>query len=586
MRWLMRFQRTTRLIILSVFLGVIGALGAQLFIWLLHLAELKILIPISGYTFVTVDQARAMGTAPAFDHVHWLIPIATTLGGLISGILVYGLAPEAEGHGTDAAVKGYHRTSGRIRYRVPVIKTIASAITIGSGGSAGREGPTAQIAAGVGSVVSGLLNLPDEERRVLLLVGMAAGLSAIFKSPLGTALFAVEILYSTMAFEGRYLTFTLVGSAVAYAVTGLFNGWLPLFVLPHNVNFGAPADLVWFVVLAALAGALGALLPTVFYWTRDRFHELRIPNMLKPALGGLGVGIIGLLAPPLLGGGYGYVQFALQGGSGIAIWLLLLLSVGKIVALSLTVASGGSGGVFAPSLYVGAMLGAAFALLLHTLHITGIPTTAMAVVGMAALFAGAARVPIASLVMVAEMTGGYQLIMPTMLAVAVSYLVQMGLTRNLKYPTLYEAQEPIPADSPANTEMFSEIIADFLRQNRMQLDGRTISQHLALALADGAGVPLGHGHELLYRITLDPGTSAAGQEVRQVACADAIIVAVLRGEKEIVPGAATVLQVGDELLIAATPEAMADFRKGIAPLETAGDKAIEEWKESQAAASP
>jgi CIC family chloride channel protein len=582
----MRFQRTTRLIILSVFLGVVGALGAQLFIWLLHLAELKILIPISGYSFVTVEQARSMGTAPSLGHLHWLIPVATTLGGLISGILVYGLAPEAEGHGTDAAVKGYHRTSGRMRYRVPVIKAIASAITIGSGGSAGREGPTAQIAAGVGSVVSGLLKLPDEERRVLLLVGMAAGLSAIFKSPLGTALFAVEILYSTMAFEGRYLTFTLVGSAVAYAVTGLFNGWLPLFVLPHDVSFGAPADLVWFVVLAALAGGLGALLPTVFYWTRDRFHELKIPNMLKPALGGLGVGLLGLLAPPLLGGGYGYVQFALQGGSGIAIWLLLVLSVGKIVTLSLTVASGGSGGVFAPSLYVGAMLGAAFAMLLHTLHITGIPTTAMAVVGMAALFAGAARVPIASMVMVAEMTGGYQLIMPTMLAVAVSYLVQMGLTRNLKYPTLYEAQEPIPADSPANTEMFSEIIADFLRQNRMQLDGRTISQHLALALAEGDGIPLGRGHELLYRMTLESGTAAAGQQVREVACSDVVIVGVLRGEKEIVPGADTVLQVGDSLLIAATPEAMADFKQRLAPPETAGDKAIEAWEESQAATNP
>jgi chloride channel protein, CIC family len=585
MRWLMRLQRNTRLIALSAILGVVGALGAQLFIWLLHLAEVWILIPISGYTFIDVPQASVMAMAPSTHHWYWLIPVSTTLGGLISGILVYGLAPEAEGHGTDAAVKGYHRTSGRIRYRIPIIKTIASAVTIGSGGSAGREGPTAQIAAGVGSFIGGVLKLPDEERRVLLLVGMAAGLSAIFKSPLGTALFAVEILYSTMAFEGRYLTFTLVASAVAYAVTGLFNGWSPLFVLPHDVSFGAPIDLVWFVVLAAMAGALGALLPTVFYWTRDKFHELQIPNVLKPALGGLGVGLLGLLAPPLLGGGYGYIQFALQGGSGIAVWLLLLLMAGKILAMSLTVASGGSGGVFAPSLYVGAMLGAAFAITLHTFHITGIPTTALAVVGMAALFAGAARVPIASLVMVAEMTGGYHLIMPTMLAVAVSYVVQMALTRNAKYPTLYEAQETIPAASPANTEMFSEILADFLRQNRMRLDGSTINRHMTMALADGKGVPLGSGHEQLYRVALDSGTSAAGQEVRAVACADVVIVGVLRGEKEIVPSADTVLQVGDELLIAATPTSMEQFRQSIAPPEMAGDEAIEEWEESQQAAA-
>lgn len=583
MHWLMRLQRNTRLIFLSAFLGVIGALGAQAFIWLLDMAEQKILILISGYKFVTVEQAHAIGTAPSFDHWYWLIPVATTLGGLISGILVYGLAPEAEGHGTDGAVKSYHRISGRIRYRVPIIKTIASAITIGSGGSAGREGPTAQIAAGVGAFVGGILRLPDEERRVLLLVGMAAGLSAIFKSPLGTALFAVEILYSTMAFEGRYLTFTLIGSAVAYAVTGLFNGWSPLFVLPHDVSFGAPVDLAWFVVLAVMAGGLGALLPTVFYWTRDKFHELPVPNMLKPAIGGLGVGLLGILAPPLLGGGYGYIQLALQGGGGIAVWMLILLMVGKILTLSLTVASGGSGGVFAPSLYVGAMLGAAFAILLHSFHITGIPTTALAVVGMAALFAGAARVPIASLVMVAEMTGGYHLIMPTMLAVAVSYLVQMALTRNAKYPTLYEAQETIPAASPANTEMFSEILSDFLRQNRMQLDGGTINRHLTMALAEGEGIPLGRGHEQLYRITLNPGTAAAGLQVRQVACADMVIVGVLRGEKEIVPGADTVLQVGDDLLIAATPTSLEQFQQRIASPEMASDEAIEEWEEKQQA---
>ncbi len=584
MRWLLRLQRTTRLIILSVVLGVVGALGAQLFIWLLHMAEVWILTPISGYKFIDVAQAHAMGTAPGGDHWYWLIPVATTLGGLISGILVYTWAPEAEGHGTDAAVKGYHRTAGRIRYRVPLIKTIASAVTIGSGGSAGREGPTAQIAAGIGAIIGGVLNLPDEERRVLLLVGMAAGLSAIFKSPLGTALFAVEILYSTMAFEGRYLTFTLIASAVAYTITGLFNGWSPLFILPRDVTFGAPIDLFWFVVLAALAGALGALLPTVFYWTRDAFHKLRIPNQLKPAIGGLGMGLLGLLAPPLLGGGYGYVQFALQGGGGMAVWLLLVLSVGKILALSLTVASGGSGGVFAPSLYVGALLGAAFAVLLHTLDITGIPTTALAVVGMAALFAGAARVPIASLVMVAEMTGGYHLIMPTMLAVAVSYLVQVGLTRTFKYPTLYEAQVPSPAASPANAEMFSEIVTDFLQEHR--LDRGTLHHHLALALANGEGIPLARGHELLYRITLDPGTPAAGQQVRQVACPDVVIVAVLRGEKEIIPAADTVLLVGDELLIAGTPSSADDFKERIGPPTMPSDEVIEQLEESQNAARP
>jgi CIC family chloride channel protein len=584
MRWLLRLERTTRLIILSVFLGVVGALGAQVFIWLLHMAEIWILRPISGYAFIDVAQAHAMGTAPTTHHWYWLIPVATTLGGLISGILVYTWAPEAEGHGTDAAVKGYHRTAGRIRYRVPLIKTIASAITIGSGGSAGREGPTAQIAAGVGAIAGGLLNLPDEERRVLLLVGMAAGLSAIFKSPLGTALFAVEILYSTMAFEGRFLTFTLIASAVAYAITGLFNGWTPLFILPRGVTFGAPIDLIWFVVLAALAGCLGAILPTVFYWTRDTFHKLNVPNQLKPAIGGLGLGLVGMLAPPLLGGGYGYIQFALQGGGGIAVWLLLVLSVGKIIALSLTVASGGSGGVFAPSLYVGALLGAAFAAVLHVFGISGINATALAVVGMASLFAGAARVPIASLVMVAEMTGGYDLIMPTMLAVAISYLVQVGLTRTFKYPSLYEAQYATPASSPANIELYSEIVSSFLRQHRVHLDRNTLHSHLRRSLTRGEAVPLTPGQEHLYSIVLEPGTPAAGYQVRQVACPGVVIVGVLRGEKEIVPDAATVLLVGDELLVAATPSSVEDFKRRTKSPEMPSDQAIEKMEESQDAA--
>ena len=563
MGWLLRLDRTPRLIILSVFLGVVGALGAQVFLWLLHLGEVWILNPISSYKYIDVQQAHAMAHAPA-HRWYWLIPVATTLGGLISGVLVYWLAPEAEGHGTDAAVKTFHRTGGRMRYRVPLIKTIASAITIGSGGSAGREGPTAQIAAGVGSITGGLLNLPDAERRYLVLIGMAAGLSAIFKSPLGTAFFAVEILYGTMAFEGPALIFTLIGAAVAYAITGLFNGWTPLFVLPHGVSFGAPIDLIWFVVLAAISGVVGAALPTVFYWTRDRFHELAIPPHFKPALGGLALGIIGLFAPALLGGGYGYIQFALQGGAGIAVWMLLLLSLGKIIALSLTVASGGSGGVFAPSLFVGALLGATFAAVLHAVGITGVNGTALAVVGMAALFAGAARVPIATLVMVAEMTGGYDLIMPTMLAVAVSYLVQFGLTRTFKYPSLYEAQVPTPASSPANAEIYNEIVSRFLRERRVQLDDEIFHRQLKETLAAGSGIPLAYGLQRLYTISLDPGTPAAGKQVRQVAMPGLVIVGILRGEKEIVPDAGTVLLVGDDLLVAAVHDTAKDFKASVA----------------------
>jgi len=183
---------------------------------------------------------------------------------------------------------------------------------------------------------------------------------------------------------------------------------------------------------------------------------------------------------------------------------------------------------------------------------------------MAALFAGAARVPIATLVMVAEMTGGYDLIMPTMLAVAVSYLVQFALTRTFKYPSLYEAQVPTPASSPANAEIYNEIVSRFLRERRVQLDDDILHLHLKDMLATGAGVPLAYGQEHLYTIRLDPGTPAAGKQVREIAMPGVVIVGVLRGEKEIVPDASTVLLVGDDLLVATTRDSVKQFEAHVA----------------------
>src|SRR5699024_6650957 len=173
----------------------------------------------------------------------------TTVGGLAAGVLIYWLAPETEGHGTDAALNAFHGGGGRMRTRVPLVKIVVSALTIGSGGSGGREGPTAQIASGAGAILAGWCRLPDDERRIIILIGMAAGLSAIFKSPLGTAIFAVEILYSRMAFEGSALVYTLISAAVAYAVTGAFSGFTPLFLLPASTRPLAPFNLDWFAVL-------------------------------------------------------------------------------------------------------------------------------------------------------------------------------------------------------------------------------------------------------------------------------------------------------------------------------------------------
>ncbi|WHZ18280.1 MAG: Chloride channel protein [Rhodanobacteraceae bacterium] len=565
--WLMKLDRTTRLIVISVALGVVGALGAQLFLLMLHLTDRYVLDFLGHYHTISVAAAHAMVVPPKpFTHWYWWVPISTTLGGLVAGVLIYWLAPETEGHGTDATLVAFHRNNGRMRTRAPFVKILVSAITIGSGGSGGREGPTAQIASGVGAIAGALLKLPDDERRLVMLIGMAAGLSAIFKSPLGTAIFAVEILYSRMAFEGGALIYTLISAAVAYAITGAFSGYTPLFLLPMSQRVVQPVDLVWFALLGILAGGLGALLPTVYYRIRDAFVALRIPNHFKPAIGGLAVGLIGIAVPPIIGGGYGYMQFALQGGTGLMAWVLLLFSLGKVLTLSLTIGSGGSGGMFGPTLYVGAMLGAAFAASLNLLHLD-VDSSWLAVVGMAAVFAGGARVPIASMVMVIEMTGGFQLIMPTMIAVALAFIVQVALTRHAKYPTIYEAQVPTPAESPVHRRAYYDAAADLLRRQEIRLDNDILSSELHGALARGEGIPLTRRSEQLYSLALAPGSPVIGSEVRSLGLADmgVVIVGLIRGEGDVVPHGGTRLQVGDQLLVAAGKDGIERFRALIAP---------------------
>lgn len=224
-----------RLLLYAAVIGIVGGLGAQLFVWVLNLAEHLLLTGIAGYRPPepgTFNPLESIG-----PHGLWLVPLSTVLGGLLSGFLVYTFAPEAEGHGTDAAVEAFHFKGGKVRPMVPLIKVFSSAITIGSGGAAGREGPTAQISVGVGSMLADLMRLPDEERRILVLAGMAAGLAAIFRSPLGMAIFSVEILYSGMAFETEALIYTVIASVIAYAINGLFVGWSPIFLLPETVHF-------------------------------------------------------------------------------------------------------------------------------------------------------------------------------------------------------------------------------------------------------------------------------------------------------------------------------------------------------------
>ena len=541
-------SRSHRLLIDSILLGVVGALSAQVFMFLLHASTHLFSVWIAGYVPPGLPEEGGVLTEKIGAHWLWYIPVVTTLGGLISGILVFSIAPEAEGHGTDAAVKAYHRLGGVIRSIVPPLKMLASAITIGSGGSAGREGPTALASAGFGSVYARLFRRSEEDTRLLVLIGMAAGLSAIFRSPIGCAVFAVEVLYSEMEYEASALFYAMFASVVAYVINGVFVGWQPLFKIPAHLGITNAGDYAYYLVLGLASGLIATMLPMMFYGIRDLFKMIPLPPHVKPAIGGLGVGLIALAIPQVLGGGYGWIQEAIDGR--LTGELLLTLVFAKALAFCFTVSSGGSGGIFAPCLYVGAMLGGFLA------HVFGLPPAGFVVVGIVAVFGAAARVPFATLLMVVEMTGGYEMLVPAAAAVAVSYFVQYELSSPLKYRSLYEAQVPTRADSPSHHAETLEVACRLLRDRQIPPDTMVDRMNLLDLLESGVPVDLSYGRNLdIVKVTMD--SSCIGMPPQSVMLVDpgkdAEVAAIIRAGAVLIPQPDTVLQAGDRLLVVEHP---------------------------------
>jgi CIC family chloride channel protein len=559
---LRKHEDEPRLLLESAILGVIGALSAQLFMWMLRNCSRFLLHRLAGYVPPEIEGAGGL-VQHIGAHGLWLVPLVTTLGGVLSGILVYRFAPEAEGHGTDTAVDAFHRHEGLIRPRVAPIKMVASAITIGSGGAAGREGPIALITATLGSYYARLTHHTEQQRRVLLLAGMAAGLSAIFRSPMGTGVFAIEVLYGNMEFEVGALLYTMCSSAVAYAVNGLFVGFAPLFRIPA-IPTPAFTDYAAYAALGLAAGVIGTLLPVVFYRLRDLFRLLPVPLWSKPALGGLGVGVLALWLPQVLQGGYGWIQLAIDGR--LALRLLLVLVFAKIAAFALTVSSGGSGGVFAPSLFVGAMLGGAFAILLHQLP------AVFVVVGMAAVFGAAARVPIATMLMVTEMAGGFHLLVPAGMAVMIAYLLQGRLSSRFKYRSLYEGQVATRRDSPAHYLEHIQIALGLLGRRDLPAINELGHLDLLRLLRSRIHFDLPGGRELTLSVVRPEG-GLAGQTIdalyRQMNQYQFEIIAVRRREHVLLPHPDTILKAGDRLIMITTPQAREPLEKYLAPIPDA-----------------
>jgi chloride channel protein, CIC family len=429
------------LLLLCAVVGVIAGLGAAGFHYLLGLSKHLFLDGMAGYRPSGPAGEIPLFTESARPLSRWILIVLPALGGLASGILVYLVAPEAEGHGTDAAIDAYHFRDGKIRARVPFVKSLASAITMGTGGSAGREGPIAQIGAGLGSNIAGWLGLSARQRRTLMVAGMGAGIGAIFRAPLAGALFAAEVLYRDMDLEPEVVAPAILSSIVAYSTFGAIFGWHALFDTP-SFRFRTPMELGPYLVLGLVVALGGRTYPQVFYGVRNWFRQLGMPNWLKPAVGGLIVGGIGLFVPEALSTGFGVVQGAFSGHGTVA--TLLVIAGAKMLTTSFTVGSGGSGGVFGPAVVIGGALGGAVGLVFHAWQPALVPDPgAFAMVGMAGFFSAAAHVPISTVIMVSEMTGNYHLLVPTMFVCMLGFLL-------VRRQTIYEKQLPARTASPSH----------------------------------------------------------------------------------------------------------------------------------------
>lgn len=435
-------------VVLGALIGVVGGVGAIAFYTALEIATQFFLGFLGGYT---PPSPAGEGGAPITGFARaWALPLVVALGGLISGIIVYRLAPEAEGHGTDAAIAAYHHNPRGIRGRIPLVKLVASAITIGSGGSGGREGPTAQISAGFGSFLGRTLDLDARDARIAVAVGMAAGIGAIFRAPLGGAVLGAELLYRDDV-EADALVPSFIATIIAYSIFGAVEGFSPIFGVQASFAFSNPAQLAWYALIGLACGLVGLLYIRNFYGLSAWFHHWAPPRWLKPAIGGFLVGCIGLVIPGVLGTGYGFVQAGLDRQTLLAIplWMVLVLPFAKILATSLSIGSGGSGGIFGPGMFIGGMLGAGIWRLLEPIApaIPGDPAP-FVIVAMMALFGSVAHAPLAVMLMVAEMTGNLSMLAPAMVAVGLATFV-------VGSKSIYRSQLATRADSPAHRFRFA-----------------------------------------------------------------------------------------------------------------------------------
>jgi len=402
------------LLIFAVLTGIGAGYGAVLFRWLIHFI-----------THVFFDGGK---TVFSFLGKYYVL-IIPAIGGLMVGLITHYLAPETKGHGVPEVMLAIDKQGGRIRFRVALIKAIVSSLSIGSGGSVGREGPIVQIGSSLGSSMGQMFNLSKEKIRILVACGAGGGIAATFNAPLAGIFFALEVIMRD--YSPRHISSIILSSVIATVVARGYLGNSPAFDIPaYQMN--SAWEILFYMAFGILAAGTGFLFIRFLYRAEDLFNLLPLPKYFYPAIGGLMVGTIGLWYPQVFGVGYETIELALYGNVTTVLALVLLFA--KLAATSLTLGSGGSGGVFAPSLFIGAMLGVAFSKLTLVLFPdAGIEPGANALIGMAAVFAAAANAPISAILFLFELTGDYKIILPLMASVIIAYLIIRGLSSESIY---------------------------------------------------------------------------------------------------------------------------------------------------------
>ena len=415
--------RPGAVIAMAVVVGLVAGFGAVIFRWMISLAQRIFLHGLADAIY------------PILGDFRWIIIPAA--GGLFVGPIVHFFAREAKGHGVPQVMEAVHTRGGRIRPRVVIAEILASSICIGSGGAAGREGPIVLIGSTMGSTIGQLFRLPARLTRLLVACGAAGGIAATFNAPLAGPFFALELILRDWG--AASFAPVVVSSFCATVVGRYFLGDHPAFAIPEY-SVASITELPMFAILGALAAVVGIAFILVLYSLEDAWEASPIPEWLQPAAGGILVGLLGFLSMALFGTfnnpnlgvfgvGYDTMHMVLSGHVAIPVIVFGLLAL-KLLATSITLGSGGSGGVFAPSLFMGCMTGAVFGMIIDA-AIPGLQTTpaAYALVGMGAVFAAAARAPVTSVLIVYEITQDYRMILPLMLAVAVSVVVANSLFR-------------------------------------------------------------------------------------------------------------------------------------------------------------